>query len=100
MTPAELAINNAVQAVEAAGCDTRLTEAINLLHAAREKVADFVDAVPTPPPSEQAAVRCPACGRAPVNKVTVNGVDIYGCPCMPKDQFVAVNEPHPQRGGR
>lgn len=48
MTPAELAIHTAVQAVEAAGCDTRLTDAINLLHAAREKVADFVDGITTP----------------------------------------------------
>lgn len=42
-TPAELAIRNAVDAVESAGCDVRLTNAINKLHEARELVADFVD---------------------------------------------------------
>lgn len=43
MTPAELAIYDAVAAVECVGADVRLTDAINLLHAAREKVADYVD---------------------------------------------------------
>jgi hypothetical protein len=43
MTSAELAIVEAVHAVEEAGADIRLTEAVNLLQAAREKVADFVD---------------------------------------------------------
>jgi hypothetical protein len=42
-TPAEAAIRNAVIAVEGAGAHTLLTEAINLLHQAQEKVADFVD---------------------------------------------------------
>jgi hypothetical protein len=42
-TPAESAIDAAVQAVEREGCDVRLTDAINLLHAARAKVADYVD---------------------------------------------------------
>lgn len=58
MTPAELAIREASLAVEAAGADLRLTQAVMLLQAAREKVADFVDGVeatdshphpPTPP---------------------------------------------------
>lgn len=48
-TPAERAIWDAAQAVECAGCDVRLTSALNLLHAARSKVADFVDRVPTAP---------------------------------------------------
>jgi hypothetical protein len=43
MTRIELAIRDAVRAVENMGADVRLTEAVNLLHAAREKVADFVD---------------------------------------------------------
>jgi hypothetical protein len=43
-TPAENAIRDAVHVVEAAGCDVRLTGAINKLHEARELVADFVDA--------------------------------------------------------
>jgi hypothetical protein len=42
-TPAEKAIWDAVQEVEKAGCDILLTDAVNLLQKAREKVADFVD---------------------------------------------------------
>ncbi len=45
-TPAELAIRNAVAEVEKAGGDVRLTNAINLLHQARELVADYVDNTP------------------------------------------------------
>jgi hypothetical protein len=46
LTPSELAIWNAMQAVEAMPADVRLTEAGNLLKDALEKVADFVDGVP------------------------------------------------------
>lgn len=46
MTPAELAITAAKQAVEEAGCDPRLTAAIVLLSEARDAVANFVDGVP------------------------------------------------------
>lgn len=42
-TKAELAIHNAVQEVEKAGADPKLTDAINLLQKARELVADYVD---------------------------------------------------------
>lgn len=59
-TPAENSIRDAVQAVEAAGCDVRLTKAINKLHEARELVADFVDygtiepaALPSGPATEE-----------------------------------------------
>lgn len=45
-TPAEKAIQDAVIAVEEAGCDPRLTDAVVLLQEARNKVADFVDNVP------------------------------------------------------
>ena len=45
MTPAELAIMKAIDAVEVAGCDTRLTDAVILLGKARDRVADFVDGV-------------------------------------------------------
>lgn len=45
-TTAETAIWNAVQVVEAAGCDVRLTHAVNKLQEARDLVADFVDGVP------------------------------------------------------
>lgn len=45
MTPAERAIYDAVQVVEGAGCDARLTEAVILLQKARDMVADFVDGV-------------------------------------------------------
>lgn len=45
MTEAELAIRNAVDAVERAGADPRLTKAVTLLYEAREMVADFVDGI-------------------------------------------------------
>lgn len=45
MTPAELAIRAAIQAVEALPPDTRLTDAVVLLDQAKDKVADFVDGV-------------------------------------------------------
>jgi hypothetical protein len=50
MTPAESAITEAMRAVEAAGCDPRLTDAVVLLQQAREKVADFIDGVEAPKP--------------------------------------------------
>jgi hypothetical protein len=43
LTPAELAIRDAVQAVEKAGAHPFLTDAVNLLHQAQGKVADFVE---------------------------------------------------------
>lgn len=48
LTPAELAICAAMEAVERAGCDVLLTEAVILLSKARDKVADFVDGAPSP----------------------------------------------------
>jgi hypothetical protein len=42
---AEKAIFDAVQVVEAMAADSRLTAAVNLLHAARSQVADFVDGI-------------------------------------------------------
>lgn len=42
-TPAETAIRAAMMAVEEAGCDVLLTEAVNLLAQAQRKVADYVD---------------------------------------------------------
>ena len=39
----EKAIYDAIQVVETMGADPLLTDAINLLHEAQEKVADFVD---------------------------------------------------------
>ena len=45
-TPAELAIYAAMQEVEKAGADERLTDAIVFLGMARHAVADFVDGVP------------------------------------------------------
>jgi hypothetical protein len=47
MTPSELAIYGATQSVEALGVDERLTDAVNLLQAARESVADFMDGTAT-----------------------------------------------------
>lgn len=46
-TPAERAIARAVDAVEAAGASVHLTDAVILLQQAKDKVADFVDGVPT-----------------------------------------------------
>jgi hypothetical protein len=43
LTPAEKAVWDAVQAVEKAGADVRLTEAVVLLQQAREKLADYFD---------------------------------------------------------
>lgn len=47
-TPAEIAIFGAMQAVEAAGANPLLTEAVVLLEQAREKVANYVDQKPMP----------------------------------------------------
>jgi len=43
-SPAELAIYEAMQAVEAMPADVRLTKAVTLLQEARNSVADYVDA--------------------------------------------------------
>lgn len=51
-TPAEAAIRQAMEAVEAAGCDERLTAAVVLLGQAKDRVADFVE-----------AALCPNCGK-------------------------------------
>jgi hypothetical protein len=45
MTPAELFIRAAVAEVEAVGADPRLTDAVELLQAAKDAVADYVDGV-------------------------------------------------------
>lgn len=42
-TPAERAIFDAMQEVEKAGCDVKLTDAVNFLDKARNLVADYVD---------------------------------------------------------
>lgn len=46
MAPAELAIRNAVQAVEEMPPHVLLTEAVTLLGKAKDKVADFVEGTP------------------------------------------------------
>lgn len=51
-TPAELSIFNAIQEVEKAGCDVRLTDAINLLSKAKDLVADYVDRIESTMSSE------------------------------------------------
>jgi hypothetical protein len=45
LTPAELSIKAAVDAVEAMPADPRLTDAVIILAAARDRVADFVEGV-------------------------------------------------------
>lgn len=47
MTAAEKIIVDAIQEVEKAGCDVRLTRAVILLGQAREAVSDFVDGTET-----------------------------------------------------
>lgn len=49
-TPAEKAISDAIDAVERAGCGELLTNAVNLLLQAKEKVADFVENQPNKTP--------------------------------------------------
>ena len=44
-TPAEKAIYDAMQAVESMAADVRLTDAVTLLGAAMDSVADYIDAV-------------------------------------------------------
>lgn len=46
MTPAERAIRDAIQAVEAVGADPRLTDAVRHLLDAQRALADFVDGAP------------------------------------------------------
>jgi len=41
--PAELAIYNAIQEVEKAGADPKLTKAVTLLSEAKNLVADYID---------------------------------------------------------
>lgn len=43
LTPEEIAITDAIAAVENLPADARLTKAVTLLVEAREKVSDFVD---------------------------------------------------------
>lgn len=43
--PAEKAISEAMAAVEAMAADVRLSDAVSLLQAARDSVADYVDGV-------------------------------------------------------
>ncbi len=45
LTPAERAIFDAMQAVEAMAADPQLTDAVVLLQQARDRVADYVDGV-------------------------------------------------------
>lgn len=47
MTPVELAIRECVEQVETLGADVRLTDAVVLLSAANDSVADFIDGVET-----------------------------------------------------
>lgn len=73
-SPAEMAIWGAKEAVEKVGAHPDLTEAIKLLAAAQEKVADYVELCPTcdgsqrvkaTNPSKAAAweVPCPDCAK-------------------------------------
>lgn len=71
LTPAETAIREAVVAVEAAGCDVRLTRVVVKLQEARDMMADFVDGIPA------IEDRC-------VARAIVNGTDQGRC-ARPRD---------------
>lgn len=43
MDPAELSIMKAIDIIEAMGADERLTDAVQLLSEAKDKVSDFID---------------------------------------------------------
>lgn len=45
MTPVELKVAEALDAVEELGADERLSDAVELLSKARNRVADFIDGV-------------------------------------------------------
>lgn len=51
-TPAELAIRNAIDAVERVGAHPLLTESVILLGQALERLADYVDQRPADGPGE------------------------------------------------
>lgn len=53
LVPAEKAILDAMQAVEAMPADVRLTDAVILLGQAKDRVADFVDSLPSPPQAQE-----------------------------------------------
>lgn len=69
-TPAEIAIRRAMLAVEEMPAHPLLTDAVNLLQQAREKVADFVDGVvPAPEPAILAAPPRPHITRARLEEI-------------------------------
>lgn len=72
-TPAELAITNAMQEVEKAGADVLLTNAINLLHQAKDFVSDFVD--------QKKPIRL----EHQKNEVIKIGKDLFRCICSDHD---------------
>ncbi len=45
MTPEELAIRNAIIAIEELGADIRLTQSVTLLSAAQTRLADYIDRI-------------------------------------------------------
>lgn len=53
MVPAELAIRDAILAVEAIGAHTDLTDAVILLLSAKDKVSDYIDTQIVPTEEEQ-----------------------------------------------
>jgi hypothetical protein len=57
LTPAEKAIYDAVQAVENLPADVRLTDAVILLQAARDKVADYIESISDSAVPEHTEVR-------------------------------------------
>ena|ERR1041385_7346322 len=78
MTEAELAIRAAMEAVERAGGHIALTDAINLLHLAKNRVADFVDGVE---PACLACARGELWARATPQTMETGVYTIHVLPC-------------------
>ena len=111
MTPAEIAIFNAMQEVEKIGADLKLTEAVVLLAKAKDCVADFVDNIESDfdKINDVHYWRCPECNSifATSNKTPewtkqkmaiVHTNDIYDIPCraeyveITKEEFFEINK--------
>lgn len=95
-TPAERAIYDAMQAVEAMAADVRLTDAVVLLDAARNSVADYIDgiskrryvreqageagvqAAAPGPVAEEPQVYCERCGLKVPERLATSGLGVRG----------------------
>lgn len=94
-TPAEKAIWDAAKAVEAAGCDVRLTHALNKLSEARALVADVVDGAPFASVDERI---CPDCNKPLIYAGKGRWrCDTYECPVIEQTGPVPMKSDEAQR---